>query len=279
MIFKGRSTFKVPKNASGMVKLRSLLVFMVLVAVSGCKIDSLQDTIVIADVEKEFKIDYWEELSPTKRGLVFQLETIKDGNCLNSTINYQFIVAGTKISLSLDDILTPADCVPGIAPAVATAKSGFLAYPTYDLTIDLKNTVVNKGALTANSDNYRITMQTEAGLDFVNKKLNRIPDNTFWGYVAYPDGQTALTDEWLGSVTGIAEAVSAKEGYYGHFTINNNTPQKIFLRNEPENTAFQAFFLKLNGTEFDLKSKVASFQNAHTAPVQLKVYTAWGEVL
>ncbi len=252
---------------------------MALLVAAGCKIDSLQDTIVVADVDDEFSIDYWEELAPGKRGLVFNIETIKEEECLNATINYQFSISGSRIGLSLDDILTPSDCVPGLAPVIENIKSGALVFPYYELSIDLKNTVVNKGTLSVNADNYRISMLTEAGLNFVNKKLNRIPDTTFWGYVAYPAGHQSVSADWLASISSIAAPVDAKEGYYGHFTINNNTPQKIFLRNEPQHAPFDAFYFKLDAPAAELKEKIAAFNNAHSALVQLKVYTAWGEVL
>lgn len=263
-----------------MMKKRNLCwLSALLLAVGGCKIDSLQDTIVVADVEDEFSIDYWEELTPGKRGLVFNLQTIKEAECLNATINYQFSLAGSRMNLSLDDILTPSDCVPGLAPIVENAKTGALSFPYYELSIDLKNTVVNKGTLSVNPDNYRISMLTEAGLNFINKKLNRIPDSTFWGYVLYPTGHQGVAAEWLASITPISAIVDAKEGYYGHFTINNNTPQKIFLRNEPQHAPFEAFYFQLTGSIPELKEKIAAFNNAHSALIELKVYTAWGEVL
>ena len=53
-----------------------LLLFLFL-GLTSCKLDNLEDIVVVADVEDEFYLDMWEELNPDASKLQFRIATIK----------------------------------------------------------------------------------------------------------------------------------------------------------------------------------------------------------
>ena len=86
---------------------------MILFISSGCNLSSLEDTVVVPDVDDEFYLDLWEVLSPEGRFLEFRLRTIANEPCLNTSINYTFQQTNRELSISINEILREEGCEEG----------------------------------------------------------------------------------------------------------------------------------------------------------------------
>ncbi len=245
----------------------------------GCNLDSDKDPIIVPEIEKEFNIDLWEELSPTSRELRLLVTTIKNEPCLNATIAYQNDRYGANMAISLDDIVAPSDCQSGMAPAQANINLGALSAATYNLSLGLKNTIINEGKLQVSYDKYEVTMETEEGLQFLHRELRRVPATAIWGYVAYSQPAEVNTANSIVEAIGdIAYEADYPQGYYGHFTINPNN-YNLSLRYYPTQGLAKPFLFDFSGNTQNLKNHLADLRQSNPAITAIKVWNANGEEL
>lgn len=246
---------------------------------SGCKLNSLNDPIVVPEIEKEFKVDIWENLQPTGRTVVFKIQTIQPENCVNATVSYDYRQVGSLLTMSLNDINAPSDCNPGLSPASAEIQAGYLSPGNYGLNINLKNTVYNTGVLQVNYEDYKIEMETEEGLTFVHRQLKRVPYNAIWGYVTYTEnGQEANAQQIIDGIRSVANEANYAEGYYGHFNIAAANSE-ISVYNQPVTTLIKPFIYDFSGDVQILNDKLAELRSEAPAGVVLKLFNAKGQEL
>jgi hypothetical protein len=246
------------------------LIVLVCLLSGSCQLEKLQDPIVITQIENEFYIDLQEYLHPTNRQLRFNIRTIKDQDCLNSSIETDYITAGRKISLSINSIVPPADCKEGMAPASTATWAGQLPDGAYNFEVALRNTVVNKGRLIVEPDRYIVNMETQEGIVFLHNNLQKIPADAFWGYVVCKEEeheaiQQALTEKLAGLAT--PANMIYRPGYYGHFEINNNTSngRNVFLIDPPSVDFYFPIIYQLSDDidENRLKALLDNFKKEH----------------
>ncbi len=248
-----------------------------IVSLGACQIGDLGDPIVVPDVEREFHIDLWENLYPESRELVFQIETVEEQECQNATISYNLIRTGNSVKLSLNDITKPVDCQPGPVRIMANAPAGRLNGGLYTMKLDLKNTVFNEGQLTVTNEMYSLDMNTDYGFTFRHKRLLRVPQQTYWGYLVCetPD-QESIASAFLSELEDASIKENFTVGYYGHFTVN--TDSSVEVREVPANGAVvKSFLLKYEDTGSGIRQQINAFRAAHGTALPLKVFNAKGE--
>lgn len=250
-----------------------------IVLTCACKLNSLNDPIVVPEIDKEFKVDIWENLQPTGRTLVFKILTIKPENCENATVSYDYRQVGSLLTMSLNDINAPSDCNPGLSPASADIQAGYLSTGNYALNINLKNTVLNTGALHVNYEDYKIEMETEEGLTFVHRQLKRVPYSAIWGYVTYTENsQEANAQQMVDGIKSITNEANYPEGYYGYFNIAA-TNSEISVYNQPVTTLIKPFIYDFPGDVQVLNDKLAELRSEAPAGVVVKLFNAKGQEL
>lgn len=249
-----------------------------IVLVGACQLDDLGDPIVVPDVEREFYIDLWENLYPESRELVFQIETVQAQDCANATISYNLNRTGNAVKLSLNAISTPGDCDPGPAQIVASAPAGRLNGGLYAMELDLKNTVFNEGQLTVTHELYNLDMNTEHGFIFRHKNLLRVPDQSYWGYIACstPE-QEATALDFINELRAISIQRNFLVGYYGHFSVNadNSVDVKDALVN---GVPVKSFLFNYDGSGSNIRQQINAFRAAHNTELPLKVFNFKGEI-
>ena len=251
-------------------------IFVFALCITGCNLESLDEPIIVSNVEKEFHLDLWEALWPNSRTSQLLIETIEDEACQNYTIAYQFNKSGSTLELSLNEIVSPEDCIDGEAPASSVVDFGALSEGIYELNIDLKNTVFSKGQLTITEDYYTINMDTEEGIIFVRRELLRVPDDLIWGYVGSEDAEfTAALEGFLADLQANTSSKTLTAGYYGYFSINQSRELVYSTFPFPENQ-FQTFYYEYNGTEAELQEMIDNYRTTHGEDVTFKLYNAAG---
>ena len=203
------------------MRLTSLFFAFGLLLLESCS--SLNSKEVIVDVDKEFTIQPWERLDEFGGGLQFNVATIKNEECGGTTINYGITTTTNKISITLNKLTYPLTC-GAIAPARDTLKMPSMQLNTaYDLNINLKDVVFNKGTLKVDYAKFTIAMANEDGIVMSSKQVLRVPQNAFWGILANDNGNDKVATQMLDSLKTVATPISMTNGDYGYFSVDNGS--------------------------------------------------------
>ncbi|MEN0003136.1 MAG: hypothetical protein AAF798_03295 [Bacteroidota bacterium] len=220
-----------------------------ILSISACQLESLNDPIVVADIENEFYIDMWETAAAVNN-LQVLVETIEDETCLNAEIEATSLKRPNAIQIQINDILEPDDCIEGAAPATAQLELGNLPVGIYDFSIELKSTIFNNGQFTVTPERYQLEMESEDGIILVRSQLLRIPKETFWGYVNYEAGAEGLAESFLEDLRTLTIPTNFLRGYYGYFTVNNEV-NDVTVTSQPADFTLQSFVHQYERTEQD----------------------------
>jgi len=246
---------------------------------AACSVDEDENPKVIADISDDYYIDLWEDLDLPARSLVFRVETVDEQPCVNTFIDYAYRRSSSGLNLSLNGILEPhpSECDEGVASIEQSIDLGYLSEGAYDMQINLKNAVVNNGLLTVRTDRYLIDMYSDDGFHLRQTELWRVPENAFWGYVAYRNAEDeALATEFLNRMEEAGAKLSLKSGYYGHFTVQDD--QSLDLHEEPANKSVKTFAYAFAENRTDVRDLLEEFRAEHGQQVELKIYTDTGDV-
>ncbi len=221
------------------------LLFYIVVIFSNCRDESIDQ--IIINVEDDFYIDMFEDISNGEKLFHITLKSIHNQDCLNSIIDYSLDVNedDEQIILSINNILAPETCDPGNAPAFVSIPFENLKEQDYEIHINLKDVIFNKGTLFASSENYRLIMLSKDGFELLHDNLYKIPQKTIWGYVGYAEESGRMDSENFikdleNLVTNISIApIEYNTGFYGYFSINQDL--SIFLEDVEDN--FQSSFI------------------------------------
>lgn len=252
------------------------LIGIMIIFLVGCKLESIQDPIIVTNIEKEFYINLWEELYPDSRNLRVDIQTLKYQDCLNYTIGFDWEVTDKGFDLSINDILPPGDCLPGIGPAIAKIGVGELGNRFFNISIGLGQTVINNGKLIVNNESYTLQMDTEEGIIIPEKILRKVPPKSVWGFVAFQNSEDQLSATGLlSNLRNQGEPMPIKEGKYGYFSFLDN---KLLVSGAPETGQVSSFLISYEGDEKNLQEIVDNFRNQHNGSVTTSVFTAKGSV-
>ena len=256
--------------------LKALGIFTIGLTLVSCNLDSLKDPIVVAEVNDEFHIDLWEELSPSGDELLFLIQSIEEFDCENYGIDYSMIKRGRQFEISLKEIQEPADCEEGVNTAHVNINLGLLTPGYYELDIDLRNTVVNTGQLTVTGESYVIEMEDPKGISFLRRELFRVPAKTIWGYIAYEDGSEAIANDFVSQLNEMTTPKSLKKGYYGYFSIQTDNSDQILLGSPPEGP-FQSFLFEFDGQESMLSELVDQYRDDFGSAIEISLINQDGK--
>lgn len=241
------------------MKKGQLLLFLVISFFSSCELAKVGDPIIVADVEDEFYIDWRENLSPAQRTLNLVIRTIKEEQCPDASITYNFARFNLGYRVSLSDINSADNCDEKNQPALVEIPMGYVGPGTYQIEIDLKNSVKNEGVLKSFSDSYSLNMRTEDGIQVPEKILYKIPDHSVWGYFNFDQIEDeSLVEALLEELAQLSTPREFPSGYYGHFRIG--TTGQVALREQPISSRLKTFIFSIQDqretlTEFVEKVK------------------------
>jgi hypothetical protein len=249
--------------------------------ITSCDFSSLDDPIVIPEVEDEFTVDLWENLGATseERNLIVKIESVKKEKCLNYRIDHQFIRNDNRLKIALNSLIQPSDCVAGEATVKADVNAGYLKNGIYLFNIDLKNTVFNDGQLTVLGDSYTLKMQSENGFSLRHKELLRVPDGAVWGYVQYRQAaDEAAANKFLEELKSIGQNPTwYRVGYYGHFSLNHSD-RKVTVFEQPSTSPLKTFLYQYTDEPGKLNNLLNTYRQTYGNRLTIKLYNAKGEV-
>lgn len=259
-------------------KLGVISLALLLMGLGSCKIENLDEPIIIPLVDQEFTLDLWENLSPAGSSWEIRLETVADEPCENSTILTDYQKIGNTVNLTIFDILAPENCNPVSEPATGSEELFEVVEGDYDLEIELQDIVTNNGRLTITDEFLQVTMDTEDGVGWLHTELRRVPGGALWGYVTY-DGsdQREQADAFIASVQDISSSLSVVNGYYGYFTVSNSG-SSVTVSNRPEGVSARSFLFEYFDDTLDITQLVEEFRTNAPEGMTLEIFNYKGKI-
>ncbi len=246
----------------------------IIVIWGACDFSSLDDITIVPNVEDEFYLDLWEKLSPTERTLVFKVSTIKDEACKNHKIGFEYERNANRLLLQLNNIIKSLDCEPGKAPATADIDAEGLTPGFYELKIELRNAVESTGQLSISGDNYLIELRKRNGVVLVRKELIKVPENAIWGYVQYQEAaDETIAKAFISDLKAISTQKTYRNGYYGHFTIENGNAR---IDQQPDSRTLP-FLQQISENAAAVHDLLAQYRSAYGAKLSIVLYTWQGQ--
>ncbi len=233
---------------------RSLLACCLIILISACK--DKNDPDIIVNIEDDFYVNMFEDISNGERRLEFRLTSIKEQDCLNYSIDYNlsFNEGSGMLELSINDLVQPEICIEGNATASVTVPFGAMSNGTYTLFINLKDAITNHGRLSVDDLHYQLDLDSDDGIEITNETLYRVPQQTIWGAVAYnSNNQEDNADAVLNDLKDITIVRSIQSdnaypsGYYGYFDLDES--KSISLQVKPEAEYHKPFIFTVDGDD------------------------------
>lgn len=215
--------------------------FISLIFLAACSTAGVEEPIVIADVEKEFIIYPREVLNTTTpKELEWVIVSKNTEPCQNYEIKARLEKNTTDLSLYIDEITNPDDCIVGEITPSLILNSGKITQSSYNFNITLKKTIENQGHLKKTDDRYSIQIGSENGIDLQHKELISIPNEALWGYIGWPEGlETEQLAGILSRMRDFWTPVNYPSGFYGHFLIMPGSPNNPTLLEQPDFESYQ----------------------------------------
>jgi hypothetical protein len=225
----------------------------------------------------EVNMGFIETLSPDARYLNLYVFTEDDFPCLNYFINYDFDNDLGNLTIDLKNIEPTDFCITGAGPATAQMNLGIYQNGTYQMNIKVANTA-NTGTLQVSPSHFIVTMDNPQMLTMITDTLYRIPDNLFWGYVAYDDTlHETIANSVLDSLMQIgATNVELTSGDYGYFALSEEG--NITLIDQSELTYKIEFIYGYEGGDEDLQGIIQDFYIIHSNKIFILIRTSEGNL-
>lgn len=256
--------------------LKHYLFIVIIIFMTGCSPDYFIDPVVVSNVESEFYLDLWEDLSPEGDNPRFLLETIIPGECQNGGIDFHFIHAGNQLTLTINGIDEPEDCIPGTTIYHNSTQTGAISTGIYYFTLNLRNTIFNEGKFYVYDDRMELWLDTEDGIILLNQVLRRVPKNALWGYIYYNnDGAQSQAENAYNMIKEEGISTVLTPGYYGHFTIDDNYQITDIPTLEPGIDYIPVLF-QYDGDWENLTTICNDIENAHPE-ISIHLFNGVGE--
>lgn len=261
------------------------LLIGVLTLLLGC--NSKPDPTVIVTIKEEFTVQMWENLAADDRSLQIRIETIESLDCENYEIDHTLANNSRKISIGINEIVRPDDCIVNEAPARLSVSLGYLLAGTTDFEINLSdNTVINKGLLTVSEDTYSLEMETKDGFRLLHPILNRVPRKTIWGSLQLDESMTeterADALKMIDEIKALSESRIYEKGYYGYFSIDADGDLNFEVESELPNPLAEPelFIFEYQDHHINEVSAILEYyRNIYPEQLEVKVWTWNGLVL
>jgi hypothetical protein len=232
------------------------------------------DPAIIINVEEEFSIDLWENLSTSSNSFAFNLSTVKRTfACRNYEIEFDANRSGKSLSINLLGIIEPDNCEAGNGSAVGVADFQSFETGAYPISIDIKDKVTNKGFLEVTEEYYQLHMDTKDGITLEENRLYRIPKDLIWGAIQFKD--VKIIDAFIKEIETISEPAEIKEGNYGYFRLED---KQLTVNLENKLLTPFPFVYTLTGNTTELETIVKKYKEEFANDINVIVYTGLGEV-
>jgi len=238
------------------------------------------DPDVNIDISDELQIELWEVLDASQRMLELHVMTLEDLDCENYSISFSMNQLGNSTVISINNILPPHECDPGVAPASNQIEMGYFPEGEYPIQLNLKNNeIINLGQLNVRPRFYELTMESDYGIYLPWDILKTVPDDLIWGSINMEDAadENLILEEFDNKLGPWTEDIGLSQGEYGYFKIENGTASSI--KDQRETITENIFLLKQTGTQEELKTALDDLRSKFPNQISIKAFLSDGSFL
>lgn len=254
-----------------------LLFLILMLTVASCRVDRIEEPVVIVTTEPEFNVDLFEHRDPVDGHPTFGL-WIESLKIYDSTTNVVAVsqVTGQEINVQISGIEKPASAVGESGPARAFVSLGNPADGTYDFYLSLGTIIINKGTLTVENGHYELSVPVSNGIVFQNRILEHLPDGIVWGYAEPTETQGPLVDAFIYDIKAITVDPGLAPGFYSYFTVTGAGSTFFHSSFTPKGQA-ESFVRKLTGTQQDLGGLLQNYRSSGQTALAIRCMSTFGE--
>ncbi len=246
---------------------------------AACQSENTEPDVNI-DILDELKVELWEVLGASQRMLEFRVSTLENLDCENYSISFSLNRSENSAIISINNILPPHECAPGIAPASNQIEMGHFPEGEYSIQLNLKNNeIINVGQLNIRPRFYELVMESAHGIFLPWKLLKTVPEDLVWGYltVEEEEDENDILEAFDNTIAPWTEEVGLSQGEYGYFKIEGGTA--VSIHNQREAITENIFLLKQTGTQGELKTALDNLRNEFPDQVSIKAFLSNGSSL
>lgn len=253
-----------------------LMTLWMLLALTSCNVGLEESPKLISDIDDEFSIDLLEVFTPQTSSLEFRTTAISNRRCVNYQINQELSIGFFSINLNFSKVVVSGqqNCDTQ-EPVTAVARLNALENGVYELQFNINKNIISKGKLLVSDEDYELVFNATNGIILLNRKLNRIPKQTVWGFISYQENSLDETHEQLvAEFKRLTQVTQLPVGNYGYFNID--TDHQIRPKTFPSNGKYFPVIGHYDNFE-SIRLLVEKYRTEHTG-LTLNFYTANGDV-
>ncbi len=244
---------------------------------TSCQKDSNPDTNFVFDIEDEFELSLTEKLVPgDNTSFWLNISSLREFECTNYGLeSSKNVFVNNSIQVAVSELIVPDDCIEGNAPAIGQVSFDALEPGTYEFSISIVNQIENKGTLYVQPDFYEMQIEDGNGILMPQTILQKIPNQTIWGYVSYEDNNIDLVGDLLADLNQSLESLTLPDGNYGHFQYNDG--QVTIPNVKASYSKHRSFVFHLNISVDDLMEIVEeTYCPLYNDKIDLMIFTSDG---
>ncbi len=251
---------------------------LLILGFTSCKKEGIQDTNFVFDIEDEFELSLTEKLVPGENtSFWLNISSLREFDCANYGLeSSKNIFINNTIEVAVSELIIPEDCLEGSAPAKGQVSFDALESGTYDFNISIVNQIENKGKLYVQPDFYELQIEEGNGILMPKSTLQKIPNQTIWGYIGYEDNNIATVDDLITELNQSLEGLVLPNGNYGHFQLNNG--EVIIPKVNVAHSKHLNFIFHLKNDNVDELKKIVEedYCPQYNGKINLKLFSSDG---
>lgn len=248
--------------------MRFWFVLGVAVLLGSCNLVSTDDPAIVTSIEEELRLDLWNPLGQ-EHILQFNLSTI-DPKCETSEIIVSHNQQGFSLHLGILGLKKQPVC-NGKQFVLYHGVPVHISAGSYQVVIELGETVSNLGLLTFDGNRFKLTMEKSDGLLIGHDEMYKIPDGTFWGSLSSDQNISGINADFLADLDQLGQEANLPSGYYGHFSLLDADVQ---LAPSVQRSYIYPFVYSLSGQVSNLQNLISTIRSEHGDSVTVEC-TAW----
>lgn len=229
------------------------------------------------NIPKTFQLGIQEVFEGNERVLELSIKSLELYSCADTKIDYSLIQSEDFIDLSVNEIIEPDSCIFVEEAAQSTIRLGTFQDGSWPIEISLRQTVRNPGLLVVKPGTIELLLFSEYGLVSERTLLQRIPDKTIWGYVAYQNEQQfSIASNFINELADLsARQVFFPPGYYTDFTVLPSG--KVSVQMPPSEKLHLPFLHRYDDDPALLKGLIDAYRQDYGPEVAIQLFFHNGE--
>lgn len=257
------------------------LFLLLFLGISACQTADIDPDINI-DISDELQVELWEVLDESQRMLELRVTTLETLDCENYSISFALTQSGNSSTVSINNIVPPHECIPGIAPASNQINLGYFQEGEHPIHLNLRNNeITNHGKLIIKPRFYQLEMESDHGIFIPWDILKKVPEDLVWGYLTIEDADAAeqitILEEFHTRIAPWTETIGLSQGAYGYFTIENGIPTVI--KDRQDTVTENLFLFEQMGNRVELIEAINNMRNEFGSQVSINAFLSDGSVL